>query len=418
MSHLPSFPRVRLRPGLNAACSIEPSQYVCVMAGGIYLRQGSTLIAMAEQPYATEQILQQLLEDYPELLAGDDAGSEPRRWLLLEREAGLGSDDSGASRWSVDHLFADQDGVPTLVEVKRSSDTRIRREVVGQMLDYAANAVVYWRLDWLRAAFEALCEKRGTSAEAALAGFLNSDDDPDAFWERIRTNLAAGRLRLVFVADEIPGQLRRIVEFLNEQMATTEVLAIEIKQYVDTGGHHQTLVPRLLGQTEAARQVKGQPTGRRWDRDSVLLELDTKRGKAEGDVARRIFQWAVGRGDLRLWFGSGQKEGSFQAGLDNASGYLFPFGLYTLGRIEVQFQWMLRRPPFSARERRVELQRKLNAIPGVHIADDSLEKRPSIPLQALTGHDALEAFLRVMDWSFEQAKAAGRSTTSPGPESA
>jgi hypothetical protein len=34
--------------------------------------------------------------------------------------------------------------VPTLVEVKRSDDTRIRREVVGQMLDYAANGVVYW----------------------------------------------------------------------------------------------------------------------------------------------------------------------------------------------------------------------------------------------------------------------------------
>ena len=32
--------------------------------------------------------------------------------------------------------------MPTLVEVKRSSDTRIRREVVGQMLHYAANAVV------------------------------------------------------------------------------------------------------------------------------------------------------------------------------------------------------------------------------------------------------------------------------------
>jgi hypothetical protein len=32
--------------------------------------------------------------------------------------------------------------VPTLLEVKRSSDTRIRREVVGQMLDYAANGVV------------------------------------------------------------------------------------------------------------------------------------------------------------------------------------------------------------------------------------------------------------------------------------
>ena len=58
----------------------------------------------------------------------------------------------GPGRWSVDHLFLDQDSVPTLVEVKRSSDTRIRREVVGQLIDYAANAVVYWPVEMLRAA--------------------------------------------------------------------------------------------------------------------------------------------------------------------------------------------------------------------------------------------------------------------------
>lgn len=29
-----------------------------------------------------------------------------------------------ASRFSLDHLFIDQDGIPTLVEVKRSTDTR------------------------------------------------------------------------------------------------------------------------------------------------------------------------------------------------------------------------------------------------------------------------------------------------------
>ena len=53
----------------------------------------------------------------------------------------------GVERWSVDHLLLDQDAIPTLVEVKRSSDSRIRREVVGQMLDYAANAVTYWNID-------------------------------------------------------------------------------------------------------------------------------------------------------------------------------------------------------------------------------------------------------------------------------
>jgi hypothetical protein len=366
---------------------------------------------MAEQPYATEDVLQKLLEDYPELLADDRDGGEPRRWLLIAREVSVASDDSGAGRWSVDHLFVDQDGVPTLVEVKRSSDTRIRREVVGQILDYAANAVVYWRLDRLRATFEAGCEKRGTDAASVLADFLPSGEDADAFWERIKTNLAAGRLRLVFVADEIPSELRRIVEFLNEQMATTQVLAIEIKQYVDSDGKHQTIVPRLLGQTEAARRAKGRPEGRRWDRDSVLHEIQTKRGKAEMEVARQVLEWAEGRGDLRVWFGSGQKDGSFQAGLDDASGYLFPFAVYTYGRVEIQFQWMLRRAPFDAPELRVALQQRLNAIPGVEIPDGGLDKRPSIAFAALIDDEALEVFLSAMDWSFEQARAAGR----PGP---
>ena len=43
----------------------------------------------------------------------------------------------------LDHLFLDQDGVPTIVETKRSSDNRLRKEVVAQMLDYASNALIY-----------------------------------------------------------------------------------------------------------------------------------------------------------------------------------------------------------------------------------------------------------------------------------
>jgi hypothetical protein len=35
------------------------------------------------------------------------------------------------------------------VEVKCNIDTRIRPEVVGQMLDYVANAVVYWPVEAL-----------------------------------------------------------------------------------------------------------------------------------------------------------------------------------------------------------------------------------------------------------------------------
>jgi len=114
------------------------------MTGKIYLLQeDGTLQGLSEQSYSSEELLQTLLEQYSDLLAGEQISeSAPRRWLLVSREMGVPGEEGGYDQWSLDHLFLDQDAIPTLVEVKRSTDTRIRREVVGQMLDYAANAVV------------------------------------------------------------------------------------------------------------------------------------------------------------------------------------------------------------------------------------------------------------------------------------
>jgi hypothetical protein len=142
------------------------------VSGGIYLlRDDDQLVEMLERPYDSEDVLQRLLDKHPSLLAGDQLGAAtPRRWLLVAREASLPSGEDGGGRWSVDLLFLDQDAVPTLVEVKRSSDTRIRREVVGQMLDYAANAVVYWPIDRLRATFEASHKTSGSDPNEVVSG--------------------------------------------------------------------------------------------------------------------------------------------------------------------------------------------------------------------------------------------------------
>src|SRR6266550_4485900 len=144
------------------------------MSGGIYLmRSDDELVEMRETPYEAEDVLQQLIAKFPSLLAGDQFGGDtPRRWLLIGREAALPDDEDAAGRWSVDHLFLDQDAVPTLVEVKRSSDTRIRREVVGQMLDYAANGVVYWPIESLINQFETTCSARGQDPSEVLDSFL------------------------------------------------------------------------------------------------------------------------------------------------------------------------------------------------------------------------------------------------------
>src|SRR5260370_35292794 len=99
---------------------------------------------MKEELYDSEDLLQRLLARYPNLLAGDRLeGDTPQRLLLVSRGGGLPSEVGGVNRCPVDHLFLDQDAIPTLVEVKRSSDTRSRRDVVSQMLDYAATRIVY-----------------------------------------------------------------------------------------------------------------------------------------------------------------------------------------------------------------------------------------------------------------------------------
>jgi hypothetical protein len=107
----------------------------------LLLRDGQ-LQELSDQPYDSEVLLQRLLQDHPSVIAGSQIDrADPRRWLLVSREMPVASEEDGGRRWSLDHLFLDQDGIPTLVEVKRGTDTRIRREVVGQMLDYAANAI-------------------------------------------------------------------------------------------------------------------------------------------------------------------------------------------------------------------------------------------------------------------------------------
>jgi hypothetical protein len=126
--------------------------------GVFVLTDQHQLVPMKSAQFVNEDEFQTLLVKFPELLSGDAADRyTPRRWLLLNREQPVPAEDGGAGRWSIDHLFVDQDGIPTLVEVKRQTDTRLRREVVGQMLDYAANAVVYWSVEQLRADFQSKC---------------------------------------------------------------------------------------------------------------------------------------------------------------------------------------------------------------------------------------------------------------------
>jgi len=360
----------------------------------IFLRQGDSFVAMAETPYDAEEVLQELIEQHPQLLVGADGPHGPL--VLVRREAGVSETEDGAGRWSLDHLYLDRAGVPTLVEVKRSTDTRARREVVAQMLDHASNAQVSFSADRMMDWLEETARERGSTGEEVLRDAFGIDD-VDAYWAEVDKNIKAESFRLVFVADKIGRELRRIVEYLNRQMHSTEVLAIEVKQFVDADGEHQTIVPVVVGDTSEARAAK-RPRRQRetLDRDTLLAKL-AEYSEAARDAGAAIFDWAEGDDRLSTHFtGTG-------VAIKAESGALLKIWVY---------------PPWIDRALEIHLPTLLEHPEGETLAEsvrsdlDSMgiellgnPKWPQTPIEKLADTDLRRRFLSLMESVLEKLSA-------------
>jgi hypothetical protein len=174
-----------------------------------------------------------------------------------------------------------------------------------------------------------------------------------------------------------------------------EVLGVEVRQYVGQG--MKTLVPRVIGQTAAAEGRKD-TSARQWDETSFFEDLTARTGLGEASAARAILDWARARGAKVRW-GRGAKDGSFTPFLVHDGRDYPPVAVYTYGRVEVQFQHLMARPPFDRPEMREALRDRLNGAPGVAVPEDALARRPSIELSVLAADDAtLQGFLAALDW--------------------
>src|SRR3954453_4139720 len=118
--------------------------------GRLFLRSGDTLEPLEEQHLSLEGTLQALLAEQPQLIPLQEIEPElTQPPLLLMREAKVAG-------MELDHLFVTERAVPILVECKRGANREARREVVAQMIDYAANARLEWRkmINHIRRAFD------------------------------------------------------------------------------------------------------------------------------------------------------------------------------------------------------------------------------------------------------------------------
>ena len=231
---------------------------------------------------------------------------------------------------------------------------------------------------------------------------MGPDADPDEFWVRVSTNLSAGRLRLVFVADNIPRELQRVVEFLNGQMSPAEVIAIEISQYV--GQDLRALVPRTIGQTAVAEQRKsGAIRSERTigSEAEYFADLRTKQPPAVQRAMESVREWARNKLPQFAWRKTSKLQ-SFWPCLDQNGENYGPIAFRTNGMLEVMLYRLGLKWPFDDDARRLEFVRRLNRVPGFNLSEIDTRGLPNVPLTTLTNPDSLALFLEALDWLVQE----------------
>ena len=303
---------------------------------------GSTTAMTGIRCKSEDLELQRILELNPNLMPGEQINpTDPRRWLIVKREMPVPNPATGENRWSIDFFFVDQDAKPTFIECKRYSDTRAKREVIGQMFDYAANGHYYWSKNEMREYAEQSLNKNGISLEEEIKRlYPDNIDSVDEFFQRVEDNLREGIIRLAFFMEESSSELRSIVDFLNKQMELTEVLLIEARQYEYDG--IKIVTPILFGYTEEARRVKKElpittDKRRKWDRESFFNDAGERLTENEVSSIKKLLDKSRDLG-MEISWGTGKSKGSFSVKWPHVCVRSI-FSVYSDGTIMINYGW-------------------------------------------------------------------------------
>ncbi len=150
----------------------------------------------------------------------------------------------------VDMLFVNSSGLLTLVECKLWRNPEARREVVGQILDYAKE-ISQWSYETLEEAIRKAEFKNGSPLYDLVARNAEEVDERD-FIDSVTRNLRRGRFLLLLIGDGIRENVEQITDFLDKYAHLNFSLALVEYGVFALPGQTQDefiILPRLVTQT-------------------------------------------------------------------------------------------------------------------------------------------------------------------------
>ena len=282
------------------------------MSGVLYRKAGGAWTSPTESGYVSEDHLQAMIDEFPELLPG----VSPDSYVCREF-----STDSGP----IDNLIINaKDGSLTLVECKLAKNPEVRRKILGQIIDYAASLS---RLDFDE--FHQRWKDRGgvdlTAIETAKGPLSLA----------VTSNLETARFTLLLAVDEINEPLKQMVEYIQDKTdSSTRVALIELARHIT--GDVEILIPQTYGYEALKSQTVARAEREPWSKDEYVAWL-----LANEPTSVALFESLMNTLENRgfVWGGTNSITPSGAICVKTSKGYRYPLVFHTFSdaTVEVRF---------------------------------------------------------------------------------
>jgi len=282
------------------------------MSGVLYRKAGGAWTSPIESGYVSEDHLQAMIDEFPELLPG----VSPDSYVCREF-----STDSGP----IDNLIINaKDGSLTLVECKLAKNPEVRRKILGQIIDYAASLS---RLDFEE--FHQRWKDRGgvdlTAIETAKGPLSLA----------VTSNLETARFTLLLAVDEINEPLKQMVEYIQDKTdSSTRVALIELARHIT--GDVEILIPQTYGYEALKSQTVARAEREPWSKDEYVAWL-----LANEPTSVALFESLMNTLENRgfVWGGTKSITPSGAICVKTSKGYRYPLVFHTFSdaTVEVRF---------------------------------------------------------------------------------
>lgn len=342
------------------------------MSNKIIIAGPDSVHLLENEPFYNEEILQSYIEKFPQIVPLESLGVvEP--FVVIGREV-------ATSAGFIDILCIDGNGVLTVIETKLARNPQIRREVIGQVLEYVGQVTKWSAHDVISTANQYLKDQD-------IVNLLQSSES-QGITEQIESNLRTGNVKALIASDIVPDTLRDTISFINRN-SSFDIFVMQIQLYVKES--MRIFIPVVYGLTDKPRQGRELV---KWNEELFMEEAS----ELDSEIILRIKDLLefTNRNGSEVRWGTGKVVGSFSFGLNFRGKMLTIFTVFTNGKIAINYGNMKDKFPDQAL---LAYNNRLNKFPNVNLHADTVlsGKYPSMDIASISQEDNYKTFIQATE---------------------